>query len=144
MNKALVIIFALALLACSKNKDEEKVTQEALFQMIVSVPWQVSLFAQGDSLLTENFTDYKFHFSTSSAVTAVKGANTAVGNWYSSKSDDVQSKTGLTLNITFIEPPEFVSLTHGWDVLSANQGMIILGYTDLETTGRLTLSAASE
>src|SRR5512133_920 len=132
MNKALAFIFALALLACSKNKDEEKVSQETLFQMMVSVPWQVSMFAQDDSLLTEDFTDYKFYFYTSSTVHAINGANTALGTWYSAKSDDAQSKTGLTLNITFTEPQEFANLTHDWDVLSADQGMITLRYTGLE------------
>ena len=128
MNKILLLFSMLALVACSKNDDTEKLTRDNLFQITVSAKWQVNLYANGDDINTDDYTNYKFSFLTSNTVKATNGTNTYNGTWFSDNSDEPQNKTGLILNIGFDAPETFADLSRDWEVLSAEQSTIRLRY----------------
>jgi hypothetical protein len=139
MNRILILFSMLALAACSKNDDTEKLTRDILFQMTVSAKWQVSLYTNGDDIKTDDYTNYKFNFLTSNTVKATNGTNTYNGTWFSDNTDNTQSTLGLILNIQFEAPEAFAVLSRDWDVISADQSTIRLRYINGEKVEFLTL-----
>jgi hypothetical protein len=144
MNKILLLFSMLALVACSKNDDTEKLTRDNLFQITVSAKWQVNLYANGDDINTDDYTNYKFSFLTSNTVKATNGTNTYNGTWYSDNTENTQSTLGLILNIQFETPVAFAVLSRDWDVISADQSTIRLRNINGDKVEFLTLVSVAK
>jgi hypothetical protein len=128
MKKTLFLLLTMVLisLSCTKKDKSDELTQDILFQMIVSATWEIYLFAEDDEIETSDFTNFKFTFLTTSVVKATDGTNTYEGTWYTVKDNNEDSPDGLTFHISFEEPESFMSLTEDWSVISANQAEIRL------------------
>ncbi|HEX2395918.1 MAG TPA: hypothetical protein VHI78_11275 [Bacteroidales bacterium] len=131
-NLFLLLSFVLLAVSCSKEKNEIELTQDVLFQMIVSTPWQINLFIDDDIIETSDFEDYTFTFLTTNQVKATDGTNTSEGTWYVIQDGNEDSESGLTYHIDFTAPESFTGLTEGWGVISATQELIRLQHTNAE------------
>jgi hypothetical protein len=144
MNRILLLFSMLALVACSKNDDTEKLTRDTLFQMVVSAKWQVNLYSNGDNIKTDDYANYKFIFNTSNIAKATDSTNNYSGTWYADNTDNTLSTLGLILNIQFAAPEAFAALSRDWDVISADQGTIRLRYINGENMDFLTLVSTTK
>lgn len=129
MKYILFISFLLVSVSCSKDKQEDKLTSDIFFQMVVSVPWEVNLFVEDDNIETSDFEGYTFTFLVTNKVKATKGTDTYEGTWYVIEEENKDSEIGITFNIAFTAPDRFVSLTEDWGVITATQEMIRLKHT---------------
>jgi len=124
MKKAFFLLSAILLLtgnSCSKKDKEDELTQDILFQMVVSAKWEIVLYAEDDDVLTSGFADYTFSFLSSNDIRATDGTNIHFGDWYVYENPStVEGASDFIFHITFTEPENFVSLTGDWDVLSAD------------------------
>lgn len=125
----ILISFVLMTVSCSKDKPEDELTSDILFQMVVSVPWKINLFVEDDNNETSHFEGYTFTFLVTNKVLATKGIDTHIGTWYVVDDGNEDSESGLTFNIEFTAPESFVSLTEDWGVITATQEMIRLKHT---------------
>ncbi|HLO61075.1 MAG TPA: hypothetical protein VK179_20160 [Bacteroidales bacterium] len=144
MNRILLLFSVLALVACSENNETEKLTRENLFQIAVSSKWQVNLYANGDDIKTDDYTNYKFNFLTNDSVKATNGTNTYKGSWYSGNTENTPSTLGLIFNIEFETPETYALLSREWDVISADQGTIRLRYINGEKVELLTFVSTAK
>lgn len=130
--KNVTILSAILLFAncCSKDKKDDSLTQDLLFQMIVSIPWEIDLFTKGDEIVTSDFSGYSFTFTVGNVIIASNGTNEYLGSWYAINDNNPDSESGLTFHTVFTEPEAFAALTRDWAVISATQQMIRLQFVN--------------
>jgi hypothetical protein len=141
--KKIVLLFSLSVLlmiSCSDGKNEDELNRDIVFQMLVSVYWQIDLFSDSEEVRTSEFSAYTFDFLPTNKVTANDGTNVYEGIWYVLDNNNSDSEAGLTVHIAFETPENFTGLSNDWAIISANQQMVRLQYSGGEITEYLTFS----
>jgi hypothetical protein len=81
MKKLYTIVFLVAALGCSKEK-QEQVQQNLIVQAMVNGQWKVTSFKRDAIDITADFAPYKFQFKENLTVEAIKsGAVEKTGTW---------------------------------------------------------------
>jgi hypothetical protein len=106
MKKFYALIFLLALIACVKKKQEEKV-----LNAMTNGQWKVTSFIKGNADLTSDFAVYQFQFKTNNTVDAINnGTVEKTGSWQ----EDVNAQT-ITSNFANAANP--LALINGtWQI----------------------------
>lgn len=130
MKKTAILVAAasILMLSCSKDKNDDELTRDIVFQMMVSVNWRIDLFTDDEEVRTSEFTEYTFDFLPTNQINANDGTNVIEGIWYVLDNNNGDSESGLTVHIEFETPENFTGLSNEWAIISANQQMIRLQY----------------
>lgn len=122
MKKLYSILLLLAIVGCSKEKQQQK-QEDLVIQAMVNGQWKVTSFMKAGSDVTSDFSPYKFQFKTDFTVDAINnGSVEKTGTWNA----DANAHT-ITSNFTGVGNPLLLlngtwAITNTtWTSVQANQ-----------------------
>lgn len=115
-----ITLFALLIVllpACSNDSDDTIIDPVVIENNLMTGTWRVELFHDSGNDETDHFSGYSFSFNDNGVLVATHGANTHIGTWSVTDSDNNDdSLEDLDVNIFFATPADFQELSEDWGV----------------------------
>jgi len=81
MKNILAFVFIIVLAGCSKEK-KQKIQENLILKAMTDGQWKVTSYNKGGTIITSDFSSYKFQFKTNLTVDAINGGTVEkTGNW---------------------------------------------------------------
>ena len=104
---------------CSSDDDNNSSDNPNIVEVnnnVVNGTWKVTLFSEGGSNQTSNYSGYNFTFAANNVLTAVNSSNTITGTWTTGIDD---STPKMVINFSVINGP-FEEISEDWRILSSS------------------------
>ena len=106
--------------SCKKQADNTN-SNFSITEFLSSAQWEVAYYADGDTVLTDNFKDYTFTFLSDGKMYAANETLSIEGAW-------TNDNTNQNLNITISGANSVNELTNLWEVISTENSSIQISY----------------